>query len=314
MICDLSDGFFMVIHHLKRAARSSQITREGVNALVNLSQNHNVVFSALDRTYGLIDGTSHWSECLDMLVDFANISGCSLILYDCGRGQSQLIEKRGSIRQGPQSRSDIAIDDFLWRSSPGKVWSPSNTIRSSQALNFDSSPALSSNLPAEGYSVIDRDHTHILYLALFGRRPGYTLDQSTTALLDGLLPHLHRACRLQRSTKGQTLLQLAHPGETATMGSTTLPIELRLRRRFKLSKAEARVAKLLSEGLAPRTIADQLHVSIHTVRSQLQSIFQKTDTCRQAELTSLLLRETDLPAAICQQPVTTNDQERRSCL
>lgn len=282
--------------------------------MVNLAPNHTLVLSALDRTYGLIDGTSHWSECLDMLVDFANISGCSLILYDCGRGQSQLLEKRGQIREVGPSRNDIAIDDFLWRSSPGKIWSPSSHAGSDQRYGLDRLPVRSANLPAEGYTVIDRDHTHILYLAFFGRRPGYMLEQNTISLLEGLLPHLHRACRLQRSTKGQTLLQLAHPGETAAIGAATLPLEMRLRRRFKLSKAEARVAKLLSEGLAPRTIADRLHVSIHTVRSQLQSIFQKTDTCRQAELTSLLLRETDVPATICQQPMPTNDQERRSCL
>ena len=60
------------------------------------------------------------------------------------------------------------------------------------------------------------------------------------------------------------------------------------------------MATLLSDGLAPRMIADRLNVSIHTVRSQLQAIFNKTDTSRQAELTSLILRETEMPRAICQ--------------
>jgi hypothetical protein len=62
-------------------------------------------------------------------------------------------------------------------------------------------------------------------------------------------------------------------------------------------------------------IADRLNVSIHTVRSQLQSIFSKTDTSRQAELTSLLLRETEIPRAICQtRPIGLESSEASSCL
>lgn len=304
----------MAIHDLKQADYRSQIMKEGVNALVTLAQNHTAVFSALDRAYGLIDGTSHWPECLDMLLGVSGIGGCSLVLYDCGRGDSQTIETRGTCRQITRSGNNVAIDDFLWRSSPGKVWSPFGDIRMNHALTINGLSTKPNGMLAEGYTVVDRDHTHILYLALFNRRPGHPIDQTTKSLLEGLLPHLHRACRLQRSTRGQTLLQLARPGQQASIDPTNLPIELRLRRRFKLSKAEARVAKLLAEGLAPRTIADRLHVSIHTVRSQLQSIFQKTDTCRQAELTSLLLRETDLPAALCQQPLHVKDREHPSCL
>jgi DNA-binding CsgD family transcriptional regulator len=93
-----------------------------------------------------------------------------------------------------------------------------------------------------------------------------------------------------------------------------LPIELRLRRRFKLSKAEARVATLLADGLSPRMIAERLNVSIHTVRSQLQAIFSKTDTSRQAELTSLILKETEVPRAVCQTAAVHIDHgERPPC-
>ncbi len=283
--------------------------------MVTLAPNHTVVFSALDQTYGLIDGTSRWPECLDTLIDLAEIKGCSLFLYDCGRSHSQLLESRGDSRQASGSGNSIALDDFLWRSTPGTIWSPPINTKTDHAANADRMAIPSGEHHAGAYAVIDRDHTHILYLAFSGHRPDRQLDQNARALLESLLPHLHRACRLQRSAQGQTLLQLAHPDHLAAIGSAGLPIELRLRRRFRLSKAEARVAKLLAEGLAPRTIADRLHVSIHTVRSQLQSIFQKTDTCRQAELTSLLLRETEIPAALCRtQPMSLENQGRPSCL
>ncbi len=281
--------------------------------MVTLAPNHTVVFSALDQTYGLIDGTSRWPECLETLIDLTEIKGCSLFLYDCGRSQSQLIESRGDVRQESGAGGSLTLDDFLWRSTPGTIWSP--PAKTNQAGGSERMAIPTSDHHAGAYTVIDRDHTHILYLAFAGHRPDRQLDANAKALLEGLLPHLHRACRLQRSAQGQTLLQLAHPDHLTPIGSVGLPIELRLRRRFKLSKAEARVAKLLAEGLAPRTIADRLHVSIHTVRSQLQSIFQKTDTCRQAELTSLLLRETEIPTALCQaQTMPIEDRGRPSCL
>ncbi len=287
--------------------------REGVNALVVKSQDHTDVFSTLDRTYGLIDGSARWSDCLDAMVNFTNIHGCALFLYDCAQSQSQLIETRGG--DGQRERSSVneaSFNDFLWRSVPGTIWSSPGV---DSAFMVDSIKSGSRTLDAKGYAVVDRDRTHILYLAFSVRRSGQHFDIATRTLLEGVLPHLHRACRLHRSIQNTTLIQLLNPNHPLPGSSTSLPVELRLRRRFRLSKAEARVAKLLAEGLAPRIIADRLHVSIHTVRSQLQSIFQKTDTCRQAELTSLLLRETEIPTAICQtQPMPLENQERPSCL
>ncbi len=283
--------------------------------MVIRSPHHSDVFSALDRVYGLIDGSARWSDCLADLVRLADIKGCSLILYECGRSHSRMVETRGDGRQEFGVGHDIAIDDFLWRSSLGMVWSPLQEAGTKNSLVMDAMARRTGYAHAEAYAVIDRDLTHILYLAFSGHRPGRPLDREISALLDGLLPHLHRACRLLRSIQDQTLLQLVNPDRAASIDTAAVPIELRLRRRFKLSKAEARVAKLLAEGLAPRIIADRLHVSIHTVRSQLQAIFQKTDTCRQAELTSLLLRETEIPTALCRaRPEAIESRERPSCL
>ena len=59
---------------------------------------------------------------------------------------------------------------------------------------------------------------------------------------------------------------------------------------FQLSPAERRLAELLAQGLAPEHCANVLNISINTVRTQLRALFRKTNTERQAELVSLLVR------------------------
>ncbi len=55
-----------------------------------------------------------------------------------------------------------------------------------------------------------------------------------------------------------------------------------------LTHAEARVASLVAQGEKPADIALSCGVSIHTVRSQIKSIFLKTDISSQAQLTRLV--------------------------
>jgi len=261
---------------------------------------HADLFTVLDRTYGLIDGSASWRHCLEALVDLTELDASRLLLYDCTRGESHVVDAAGvSIDRGRSVRHQD-IDDVLWQSLPGIVWHPPRAGGMSERLIF--------GLRFYGCAVLDRDNAHILYLEFLQRiTNGATNPNRRTKLLEAVLPHLHRACRLQRSVTGDDLFTLMSPDFDQPAPPVGLPIELRLRRRFKLSKAEARVAALLADGLAPRMIADRLNVSIHTVRSQLQAIFNKTDTSRQAELTSLLLRETEIPRAICHNGTIVDD-------
>ena len=64
---------------------------------------------------------------------------------------------------------------------------------------------------------------------------------------------------------------------------------LQLERLFELSRAEARLAGLLAEGLSLEEAAICLNVSRHTVRTQLRAIFIKTGTNRQGDLVRILL-------------------------
>lgn len=276
---------------------------------------HVAVFSALDHTYGLIDGTTRWPDCLDALVKLAGVDACGLLLYDCGRGRSHLVGASGREFDDIDPAHDAAIDESLWRAEPGVIWLPAAAAAHEHPAHGDPTRGRPDSLQVCGYSVLDRDSAHILYLEFHGQPSDVGPGSEASRLLENILPHLHRACRLHRSMTGDDLVTFASPNIVRPKTPAGMPIELRLRRRFRLSKAEARVATLLADGLAPRMIADRLNVSIHTVRSQLQAIFNKTDTSRQAELTSLLLRETEIPRAICQtQPMGIKSRESSSCL
>lgn len=56
-----------------------------------------------------------------------------------------------------------------------------------------------------------------------------------------------------------------------------------------LTPAESHISLLLLEGLSPKQIAAENKVSIDTVKKQMKSIFEKTDTHKQSDLVKLLL-------------------------
>ena len=70
---------------------------------------------------------------------------------------------------------------------------------------------------------------------------------------------------------------------------------LTLQRMFGLTSAETRLALRLAHGDAPLEIARSWRLSRTTIRSQLASLFAKTETKRQAELVALLGRISVLP-------------------
>ncbi|MFM2482861.1 alpha/beta fold hydrolase [Celerinatantimonas sp. YJH-8] len=61
---------------------------------------------------------------------------------------------------------------------------------------------------------------------------------------------------------------------------------------YQLTPKEMRIVKHISQGKSPRDIAKSLHVSYNTVRSQLKSIFVKTNVSSQSELVNLVLAGT----------------------
>ena len=66
------------------------------------------------------------------------------------------------------------------------------------------------------------------------------------------------------------------------------PID-RLQFRFRLTPTEAKLALHLVTGQTLRSAAVKLSISYGTARTHLKSIFQKTRTCRQAELVIVII-------------------------
>jgi DNA-binding CsgD family transcriptional regulator len=75
---------------------------------------------------------------------------------------------------------------------------------------------------------------------------------------------------------------LSAPGQTEPADENDLKLL------FGLSKAEARIARLLAEGLEPRQIAESRNVSVGTIRVQMKHIFHKMRVHRQSELISTM--------------------------
>ncbi|MEE4251978.1 MAG: helix-turn-helix transcriptional regulator, partial [Alcanivoracaceae bacterium] len=61
-----------------------------------------------------------------------------------------------------------------------------------------------------------------------------------------------------------------------------------------LTNAEARTAAAVARGMSPAEMARSFNLSVHTVRSQLKSVFRKTGTSSQSQLGQLVLNS---PAA-----------------
>jgi DNA-binding CsgD family transcriptional regulator len=79
------------------------------------------------------------------------------------------------------------------------------------------------------------------------------------------------------------------------LDATPLPTTSCLEQIFRLTPAEARLALLLVGGDTVNEVAERLHLSVATVRTQLKAVFEKTHTHRQAELVVLVSRLAALP-------------------
>ncbi|MGH1587840.1 helix-turn-helix transcriptional regulator [Methylobacterium phyllosphaerae] len=79
------------------------------------------------------------------------------------------------------------------------------------------------------------------------------------------------------------------------LDATPLPSTACLEQIFGLTRAEARLTLLLVGGETLNEVAERLHLSVATVRTQLRAVFEKTHTHRQAELVVLVSRLAALP-------------------
>lgn len=84
-------------------------------------------------------------------------------------------------------------------------------------------------------------------------------------------------------TRPLVMLTFYHPDFAPPVDSQLLSTAL------NLTPAECRIALLLLEGFSPKEIASENNVTVDTVKKQLKSIYEKTDTHKQSDLVKLLL-------------------------
>lgn len=137
-----------------------------------------------------------------------------------------------------------------------------------------------------------------------------TLDQLTSAfrrLMDRApnRPSLGSLSWVVISSKDDAPLVLNQIAEDMPDGTSVImlvdldvhlePSPFMLQRMFGLTTAETRLALQMARGDMPADVARNRRLSRTTVRSQLASVFAKTQTRRQAELVTLLARIAVLP-------------------
>jgi len=74
----------------------------------------------------------------------------------------------------------------------------------------------------------------------------------------------------------------------ATIERVTLARGDAMRRRFRFTRTQARLAEMLCEGMRPTHAAEMLGVKISTVRTHVGQMYEKTGTHSQAQLVALL--------------------------
>ena len=95
----------------------------------------------------------------------------------------------------------------------------------------------------------------------------------------------------------QIVLKPMHAGEAsagpacwvlATLERVTLTRGDAMRRRFRFTQTQARLAEMLCQGMRPAHAAEALGVKISTVRTHVGEMYEKTGTHSQAQLVALL--------------------------
>ena len=120
---------------------------------------------------------------------------------------------------------------------------------------------------------------------------GCAVNLAISGLRSGQDSCMLRIARLERPSGFGLLLSSADVMITAQMRDAPVNLTPRiLQETFGLTKSEAAVAIAMAEGRTPEEHATRTGLGMPTVRTQLRSVFEKTQTHRQAELVRLLLQ------------------------
>lgn len=154
-------------------------------------------------------------------------------------------------------------------------------LRSGDGLQLVSGRMTAASAP------VNRTLNRALHSAVTGTsdnvRGGYSFTVQRPSGTRPFVIHVLPLHRFDQPDRRRALVVLADPGHEPEP-STTL-----LQRLYHLTRTEADIALRVAHGADPKRIAEDLSVSITTVRTHLHRVFDKTDTHRQVELVRLLL-------------------------
>lgn len=160
-----------------------------------------------------------------------------------------------------RARKHVSSGDGL-RIRAGEILlgNPSESAQLQSLIDGATKTAIGRGISAGGTMLASRHHGPALCLTIAPLRSGALLATSAAVIF------------------------IADPSDR-----TELPSDL-LRRCYGLAAAECRLVLILIEGHSLSGAADLLHVTLNTAKTQLKSVFAKTEVRRHAELVALLLR------------------------
>jgi DNA-binding CsgD family transcriptional regulator len=257
-----------------------------------------IVLELVDLVYGAALGELAWEKSLKDIGLAGQFDGLALVAVDRATRQHQTLAAvgLGQCRQtgralAPPARNPLHTDAVL-RSKPGAVWLADDIIAAPLRAEtaFATQWMAPQGLVTWGCVCLGSDGEQMILLEVYGRAARGSFGSEAIRLLSRLAPHLSRAWRIGGIDLPGPVGPLAETGDGTTTSAAGLPPCARLRARFGLTKAEARLALHLASGRSLACAAEAFGVRLTTLRSQLGQIYSKTGTNRQVELVALLHR------------------------
>ena len=258
----------------------------------------------VNSVYAAACGETAWEQTVADVCQVGRLDGCALSMVDRLERRHVVLASYGlscteesNAMPGPMPRNALLTDSVL-RSTPGAVWQ-------NRQIMSDASPTTPSSW-TDGMRpnrqvtwacvIVGSDQRQVVCLEVHAGAGRPSRHPPLDDFLRQLAPHLTRAWRLARASRSTPATALcatsprhSHSGAASAPDLAALPGAVRLRAEFGLTKAEARVALRVVEGSSLASAAQAFNVKLTTIRSQLQQVFAKTGTSRQAELVALLL-------------------------
>ena len=262
------------------------------------------ILQVVDSVYAAACGQKSWQQTVAEMCRAGRLDGCALSMIDRLERRRVVVASDGLTCQpgpdpmlGPMPGSQRATDSVV--ESLGAFWRDcrirSETLPTTTLCWTDWTQR--DGLVSWACAIFSEDVRQTGCLEVYAAAGRVSRCPELGGLLRLLAPHVSRAWHL-----GMTSRSTLQPGLTASAAPQcacqksapasdldALPDAIRLRAEFGLTRAEARLALCLARGWSLATAAEAFDVKVTTIRSQLQQVFSKTGTSRQAECVAMLL-------------------------